>query len=155
MSENKNAVLVFNEARQHSFSAQKDCLVTLNPGRNVVSIAKLEKLTEGDAKSIPFIELMETGVIEVVSEEAVVVAETTDSNSSSKKPTADKIEINIVDLGAKEAIALINSESDVDVIQGYLDAENTDSDPRKTVVKACDEAITALLADPSTDGDSE
>jgi len=149
---NKNAVVIFNGARQHSFSAQKDCLVTLNAGKNVVSVAKLERLTGktddaelNKAKSVSFIEMIETGEIEIVDDAAVEVAETTeDDNSIVKDTNKNTIKINIVDLGAKEAITVISAEADVDIVQGYLDAENASGDTRKTVVKACEDAITAL-----------
>ena len=161
MSENK--VIIFNGACQHSFSAQKDCLVTLNAGKNVVSVSKLNRLlgkTGDDSvdkmKSQSFIDMIEDGTIEIVDDSAVEVAETkTDDNDNSgtKNPNDDDIKINIVELGAKEAISVINAEVDVDTVQGYLDAENASAEPRKTVVKACDDAIIALLADPATGDD--
>ena len=160
MSDQKNKVVLFNGATQHSFSAKADCLVTLNAGSNVVSIAKLDKLmgTTGDkkqdaCKSNSFLEMMEDGVIQVIDDKAVVVAETTQAetdNSGAKKPSDDKIEINIAELGATEAKAVINSEIDADVIQGYLDAENA-GEARSSVVKACDKAIEALLSEESNE----
>lgn len=159
MSDNKNKVVIFNGATQHSFSAKADCLVTLNAGKNVVSIEKLNRLmgTTGDeeldeCKSDSFLEMKDDGIISIIDDAAVVVAETSEkeNKTATKKPSDDKIKIDIVKLGATEAKEVISSEIDADVIQGYLDAENA-GESRPSVIKACDKAIEALLAEPNED----
>ena len=161
-TKNKNAVVMFNGARQHSFSAKKDCLVTLNAGSNVVSVEKLNRLMgetgddELDAMaSESFVDMVAAGKIEILDEDAVVSAE---SGTKDKKTgivtgkTGDKIEIDITKLGAKEAIALIEGEAIAEKVQAYLDAENSQGeDARKTVVKAAETALDALTAPPKED----
>lgn len=159
MSENKNRVVIFNGACQHSFSAQKDCLVTLNAGSNVVSEEKLARLTgeTGDEKldkmaSESFIEMIISGKIEILDESAVVTAESgaKDKNTDlAIGAKADVIKIDIVKLGGKEAINVINAEANVEVVQSYLDAEiAAGEDARKTVVAAAEKAIAALTESP-------
>jgi len=167
MSQNKDVVVMFNGACQHSFSAKKDCLVTLNAGTNVVSIEKLERLTgktgdeELDAmKSQSFINMHDTGEIEIINDEAVVevVSAQKDNVTGINANTAGNKETIIIDtvkLGAKDAITVIGAEIDADIIQGYLDAENAADTPRVTVIKACEDAITALLAEPANTGDEK
>lgn len=150
----KNTVLIFNGARQHSFSAKANCLVTLNPGSNVVSAAKFSALTKGDAKSPSFIEMIDTGEIEVVDSAAIEKAVPSKKDESTGIGSGlDDIDITISKLGAREAVSVIRSETDVDVIKNYLlDEETSDNDPRPSVVKAANEAIAAL---ESTAGDGE
>jgi len=156
---NKNAVVIYNGARQHSFSAKKDCLVTLNAGSNVVSVEKLERLTgetgdnELDAmKSQSFIDMLESGEIQIVDEDAVVTAESgkKDDTTGINTGTGDAIEIDITKLGAKDGIALIEGEADAEKVQAYLDAENS-GEPRKSVVVAAEKALKALTAPPKED----
>lgn len=150
---NKNVVLLFKGVKQHSFSAKADCLVTLNPGSNVVSLSKFNILTgnAGDedqdkCKSISFCDMLESGDISLLDEKAVDVAETSEEENTTgtHDPNKDKIKISIVELGAKDAIALANAESDIDKVKGYLEAEEAASEPRKTVVAACNIGIELL-----------
>ena len=158
----KNKVVIFNGARQHSFSAQKDCLVTLNAGSNVVSVEKIERLLgeTGDKKldkmaSESFVDMYASGEIEIIDEEAVVTAQsgTKDKNTDiTIGKTGDVIKIDIIKLGAKDAITVINSEADAEKVKAYLDAETAaGEDARKTVVKAAEDAIVALEAPASTE----
>ena len=137
---------MFNGARQHSFSAKASCLVTLNPGSNVVSASKFDALTKGDAKSLSFIDATDAGEIEVIDGAAVAKAIPSQKDGSTGISSGqDDIEITISKLGAREAVSVIRSESDVEVIKNYLmDEETSDNDPRPSVVKAANEAITAL-----------
>lgn len=145
---------MFNGARQHSFSAKANCLVTLNPGSNVVSTAKFESLTKGGAKSKSFIEMMDDGEIKVIDGSAVESAvPSRKDNATGIGSGLDKVEVAISKLGARDAVDIIRAESDVDVVKNYLlDEETSDNDPRPTVVKACNEAIAAL---ESTDESGE
>ena len=157
MSKNKNAVVLFNGARQHSFSAQKDCLVTLNAGSNVVSVEKLNRLLgeTGDKKldamaSESFVDMVAAGDIEILDDAAVVKADASAKDKATGISTSskgDNNEIDITALGAKAAIGVIESEADADKVKSYLDAENS-GEPRKTVVKAAEKAIEALAAPP-------
>ena len=150
----KNTVLMFNSARQHSFSANADCLVTLNPGSNVVSSAKFNALTSGKAKSPPFIDMIDAGEIEVIDNTAVEKAVPSKKDSTTGISSGqDDVVIAISKLGAREAVSVIKSELDVEVIKNYLlDEETSDNDPRPSVVKAANEAIKALEA---SSGDGE
>ena len=150
----KNTVLMFNGARQHSFSAKANCLVTLNPGSNVVSTAKFDALTEGDAKSPSFIDMIDAGEIEVIDSAAIEKAVPSKKDASTGISSGqDDVVITISKLGAREAVSVIKSESDVEVIKNYLlDEETSDNDPRPSVVKAANEAIKALESS-SEDGE--
>lgn len=158
-NKNKNAVVIFNGARQHSFSAQKDCLVTLNAGQNVVSIEKLSRLMgeTGDdtldaMASESFVDMVAGGDVQILDEGAVVKAEPASKDDTTGLNTGkdgDNIEINIIKLGAKDAIELIKGEADADKVQAYLDAEESQGDDaRKTVVSAAEQALEALTAPP-------
>ncbi len=162
MTKEKNSIVIFNGARQHSFSAKKDCLVTLNAGSNVVSVEKINRLLgeTGDEEldkmaSESFVDMYASGEIEIIDQEAVVTAESGSKDKSTDIATGssgDVIEIDIVKLGAKDAITVINSEASVEKIKAYLDAEiSSGDDARKTVVKAAEEAINALEAPAQTD----
>lgn len=154
-----NKVVVFNGARQHSFSTQKDCMVTLNAGSNVVSVEKINRLMgETDDESInamasvPFVDMVASGDIKILDDDAVV--EATESKPDDKtgiKTSSDNITIDIVKLGAKEAIEVISVEMSAEKVEGYLNAENASGDARKTVVAAAEKAIKALTAPPEED----
>ncbi len=158
-TKNTNAVVVFNGARQHSFSAQKDCLVTLNAGSNVVSVEKLNRLLgetgndELDAMaSESFVDMVAAGEIDILDEGAVVTAEEGKKDSATDIATGkdgDNIEINITKLGAKDGIALIEGEADAAKVQAYLDAENS-GEPRKSVVAAAEKALYFFQLQPET-----
>lgn len=157
----KNKVVIFNGATQHSFSAQKDCLVTLNAGSNVVSVEKLNRImgTTGDEeldamKSDSFLEMLDDETIVILDEDSVVTAETSEEENTSgvKNPNDDNIEIDIVKTGAKDAISLINAEVDVEKVKSWLAAEKASgNDARSSVVKACNKQIEALEKPDTTE----
>lgn len=135
----KNAVVIFNSNRQHTYTGSKGCMVCLNPGNNVVSIDKLEQL---DGESETFVDAVSSGEIEIL-EKGVVKAETKNKNEISKNPLNDNIVLNITEMGAREAIIAIDAEIDTSVLNGYL-ADERANDDRKTVVKAIEKAIKSL-----------
>jgi len=158
-TKNTNAVVIFNGARQHSFSAKKDCLVTLNAGSNVVSVEKLNRLLgeTGDddldaMASESFVDMVAAGDIQILDEDAVVTAKEGKKDSATGIATGagDSIEVDITKLGAKDVIALIEGEADAEKVQAYLDAENA-GEPRKSVVAAAEKALEALTAPPKED----
>ena len=122
MSKNKNAVVLFNGARQHSFSAQKDCLVTLNAGSNVVSVEKLNRLLgeTGDKKldamaSESFVDMVAAGDIEILDDAAVVKADASAKDKATGISTSrkgDNIEIDI------RVIAATNRDLKEEIVDG-------------------------------------
>jgi hypothetical protein len=156
-----NAVVIFNGTTQHTFSAKANCLVTLNPGQNVVSLAKIAALSgetdstdEEEIKiatrctSEAFVEMIIDGTIKVINGKGIDANTTEGVNTSGTKDASeDTINVDIVQLGARDAAAIIKEVTDVSIVQGYLDAENLSGDPRPTVVKACEKAIKTLTVD--------
>lgn len=138
----KNSVVIFNGTQQHTFTGSKKCIVCLNPGSNVVSIKNLEEL---GGVSQSYVDAVDSGQINIL-EEGVVKAETKDKGEGAKNPSDDTIILNVSEMGAREAVSVISSETDVDIIRGYLNTEMS-SENRPTVIKACEAAIESLTDD--------
>lgn len=121
-------VLIYNGARMHTVSADKNTNVRLVPGKNIVEAADFEKLTHKKTGSESFKDMVESGEVEILGDEVV--------NPDSK-------EVDITKMQAKDAKVLVESEPSIDVLNGYLEAE-TAGDNRPSVVKAINAAIETI-----------
>ena len=128
----KKCCVIFNEEREHTLTAGPGVSVRLIPGRNIVSVDTIEKVSE---KNQTFKNLVDEGVIEILPEEAVKTDAATGND-----------EINVSVLSAKEVKTLVEAEFDIDVLNGYKAQETQDgeTDGRPSVMKAIDAQIEAL-----------
>lgn len=105
----KKCCIVFNEAREHTLTAGPKDILRLIPGKNIVSMAVVDKVSKGNKE---YQTMIDNGMLEVLPSEAVRTDPETGNGA-----------VDITQLSGKEVKDLVSSEVSLDTLQEYLATE--------------------------------
>lgn len=130
-------VLNYDGLNTHTVSAGPDALLRLVPGANTVDDDVFDKLMDKKKGSEGFQCLIEDDIVTVLNDNAV----------------SEDGGVVISKANVKDAKSIIDAEIDVDVLNGYLEEENTSSKPRKSVVEHIEAQIEKLNKDTGSENE--
>lgn len=124
-------IVNYDGVNTHSVSAGPKAFVRLVPGRNEIDDAVFDKLMAKKNGSEGFQHLCNENIVTVIDDKAV----------------SDDGDLIISQVSTKDAKSIIEGELDLDVLNGYLEEENTSEKPRPSILKSITQQIEKLTED--------